>query len=123
MVKVGVTPKQLTTFRSQVAQLLPDLGTIWGPTYTPDGRGGGSLSYSPIGTEACRVDPAMGKKQIEATAGREAMEVTYYITLPWNSIIASDRQVRHNGFTYEVRELVDDHTNNVSRRIYAARID
>ena len=72
-----ISTAALTLHRAIADKALPDTATLSRPTRTPDGMGGWTDAYSPVGTYACRV----GRYPItprEAEVGAEIQTVAYY---------------------------------------------
>lgn len=107
---------QLTRMRADVANLLPDSCVIYSPSYASDGAGGGTLTYSAVGTVACRVDPINLREQIAIQAQGEKLKSMYQLTLPYDTTIAANYQVVTGGKTYQVEQMDIDHSGRVSRR-------
>jgi head-tail adaptor len=113
--------------RGEVARLLPDTAEIQTRTTTSDGAGGWSEAWSTAATVACRVDPftrrGLAGTNIEQAGGREALRLTYTVTLPHDAPITVGTRIITGGFTYEVRQLIGEHSWRVSRRALIVRID
>lgn len=117
--------RQLRRMRADVLRMLPGTCVIQQVTNSADGAGGFTPSTTPVtgGTVACRIDPVARVQQIDTAADREALRVEYRLTVPYDAPLESGMQVVVGGYTYEVRQLVVDHSWNVSKRAIIARID
>jgi hypothetical protein len=116
---------ELAQMRSDVANMLPDTAIIYAITSTVDGAGGATFGTAAVtgGTVACRVDPnGVGKNRVIVEPARQGLMAEYIITLPYNAPISAGNQVATGGNTYQVVDLVRDHSWNVSRRALANRI-
>lgn len=113
----------LALMRNDVAQLLPDTCVLNQEVRTPDGRGGWSSALQPVtgGTVACRIDPA--DSEIIIIAAREGLKIEYQFTCPYNAPLAANQRITCNGKTYDLVKLAADHSWNVSKRGYLARVD
>lgn len=118
--KLGLNTKQLTHMRAGAEALMPDLCVIQGVTRTSDGAGGWSESWSARGTVICRLDPIVSRNRSEAQAAREATIQYYTLSVPWDTEIAPDDRVVHDGVTYEVVEAHGDESWPVARRARVA---
>lgn len=115
----------LATMRAQVNARLFDTAVIHAVGKVSDGAGAFTETWSAVvgGTVLCRVDPlgqnATGSRVV---ASREALEVSYRLTLPYDAPIAQNNRVVVNGKTYEVVSLAVDHSMNVSKRAIITEI-
>lgn len=124
MPNLGVSGRLLAVQRAQIAQLLPDTCTIQSVSaWTSDGAGGQVPTWSTLATVACRLDPLKQQAQPEEVAGREAIIVPRQLTVPWDAPLDVDRRVVIGTETYEIRELVDDHSWRVCRRAKVVRVE
>ena len=108
--------------RTQATQLLPDTCTIQSVSRSSDGAGGWSETWSTLATVACRLDPLKQQAQPDVVAGREAIIVPRQLTVPYDAPIDVDRRVVVGSETYEIRELMDDHSWRVCRRAKVVRV-
>ena len=115
----AVSDTLLARMRAQVSERLYDTAVIQSVSNASDGAGGVTPTWSAVvgGTVLCRLDP-LGQTSMEAgvVANREALTVSYRLTMPYNAPIEENCRVVVNGNTYEVVALAVDHSKNVSRR-------
>lgn len=123
MPNLGLAARTLALMRAQATQLLPDTCTIQSVSRSSDGAGGWSETWSTLATVACRLDPLKQQAQPETVAGREALIVPRQLTVPYDAPIDVDRRVVIGSETYEIRELVDDHSWRVCRRAKVVRVE
>jgi len=113
----------LAQMRAMVLARLPDVAVISAITNTSDGAGGWSEGLVTSGTVACRVDPlGANATESQVVVSREALEVTYRLTLPHDAPIAQNNRVVINGRTYEVVAVSIDHSWNVSKRVIITEV-
>jgi hypothetical protein len=120
-----LSTSQLATMRSNVTQLLPDSCTIQAKTVTTDNAGGWTETWDalPDGIVPCRLDPLNTRRALETFGDREAQVALYQLTVPYDAPIALGRRVVINTHTYEIRQLVGEHSWRVSRRALLSRIE
>lgn len=113
----------LAKMRADVEARLPDTAVIYTVSRTSDGAGGWSDSLVASGTAICRVDP-IGSSAVEArvVSNRDALTITYRLTLPYDTAIAVDNQVVIDGRTYQVVQMTVDHSWNVSKRVIISEV-
>ncbi len=123
MPNLGLAARALALMRTQATQLLPDTCTIqYVSGWTSDGAGGQVPTYTTLATVACRLDPLKQQAQPDVVAGREAIIVPRQLTVPYDAPIDVDRRVVVGSETYEIRELMDDHSWRVCRRAKVVRV-
>ncbi len=123
---LGVSAAQLARMRSQVAELLPGTAIIQAPTNTVDSMGGVTQSYAAVtgGTVICRLDPLGNRASpLQLYAGRETLKKMQQLTVPHDAPLASDYRVVIATQTYEIVQLDDVHSNNVSKRAILAEVE
>lgn len=115
----------LAKMRADVAKRLPDTAVIQSVALVSDGGGAFTETWSAVvgGTVLCRLDP-LGQQSTEngVIASREALTVTYRLTVPHDAPIEPNCRVVINGDTYEVVQLSIDHSWNVSKRAIVAEV-
>lgn len=114
-----ISDAQLAQWRVEVKQRLPDVAVIQAVARESDGAGGWAEVWTAVagGTVAGRIDPlTTTNARDQQIAGREALVITYRMTMEWDAPIAQDRRVVINNKTYEVISLDDEHSWRVSRR-------
>lgn len=124
MPRMTISDAQLARMRAQIP--LPDTAVISAMTAVSDGAGGWTETWATVtgGTVACRLDPIRSSSSgIVTVPGREGLIVQYQLTTEYDAPLAVNRRVTIGGDTYEVVQLADDHSWNVSRRALLSRID
>lgn len=119
-----LSASQLARMRADAAKMRPDTCTISSVGHTSDGAGGSTEALTTVATVSCRLDP-IGTKSggIEVAAMREALDSMYQLTVPYDADIRVGYRITHNSKQYEIRQLSNEHSWNVSRRALVARID
>lgn len=126
MAGLGLSAKILARMRSDAEKLLPDTCTIQAVSTTPDGRGGFTETWSTASGGAgvkCRLDPFPREEQPETVAGREATIHRRMLTVPWDAPLDASKRVLVGTATYEVRDMMDDHSWRVVRRALVSKIE
>ena len=92
-----VTPTRLRglTFLS-----LSDTGQIWRGTFTDNLGGGGTFTFSAVGTVACRIDPVAGGEDV--IAARIDERTTHRITVPPATDVSAKDRFRIGADEYEI---------------------
>jgi head-tail joining protein len=122
-----ITSQELTDFRNVASNIYPDTCVIQAETDVSDGAGGLDRSWASVtgGTVACRFDPVSGLSRggQQIIGGAEGAIFDYIVSLPNTAPIAMNRRLVHNGNTYEIVGLADDHSWQITRKVFAARIE
>ena len=124
MPRLTISDAQLARMRAQVP--LPDTGVIQAMTATPDNAGGWTESWAAVtgGTVLCRLDPITSRSDnIQTAQAREGLRGDWQLTTEYDAPLAVNRRIVINSKTYEVVQMSDVHSWNVSRRALVARID
>jgi Phage head-tail joining protein len=114
--------RQLSHMRSEVARLLPDTCDIHAKSTVADGAGGWSEVWTVAATVACRVDPISARRALDTAAGQEFLYVMYQLTVPHDALLSVGNRIVTGGHTYELRQLIGEHTWRVSRRAMLVRL-
>jgi hypothetical protein len=115
---------ELEDMRAAIEELLPSTCNILSPTYTPDGQGGGTITWGTItgGTAVpCRLDSKGGRSQI---AG-EAMQPfnSLVLSMPYDTAITESYRVEFTNERYIVTNVSpDDASWRLVRRVQLERI-
>jgi len=118
-----LTSGELAALRATLDASLPDRGTILTKTWVSDGEGGGTVSMSAAGTVACRVSP-ISQSGIEAMLnGKMTTTTQHVITFSAETTVTTDDQIASGGETYEVVAVVTPRSWEISRRVYAVRVE
>lgn len=115
-----LTEKDLESLRTTMNRSLPGTAVITSPTFTEDGMGGGTASFSVAGTVDCRVEP-IGGREFEV-ADRISSEADWIITFPALTDVATEDRVVTNGGTFAVVAVRGPRTFEVSRRVEARQL-
>lgn len=122
-----IRTNDLTYMRAYAAQMLPDTCTVQEETRTPNGAGKWTSAWNTVtgGTLACRLDVLRGRViQPPTVGGREALAAQFLLSVPWNTTtLQLNRRVVHGAFTYEITQLIDDHSDAVVKQAVLTRID
>jgi hypothetical protein len=115
---------QLDQMRADVANMLPDTAIIKAKVEVVDSGGSRRVSFVASGTVACRLDPVTAslRGNIAIIAGRESLENIRQLTVPYDTSIGHGNLITINAANYEIIDLVDDHSWNVSVRLIVERI-
>lgn len=115
-----LTDGEITAMRSTLDLSLAGTAVISTSTWTSDGGGGGSLTFTPSGTVDCRVAPAGGG---EGEGGERLNPDTEVIfTVPQGTTIDLDARITYDSVVYSVTNLRAPRTWEISRRVEAKEI-
>lgn len=122
MTRITIPAGQLASMRAIIP--LPDTAIIKSQSQSRSGGMGGAITYTPVsgGTVACRLDPIGNTDQTRLTGAGEATVAEYQLTLPYDAPIEPDYIVTIAGQDYNIIQLDDVHSWNVSRRAKVAEI-
>ena len=83
------------------------------------------MTCSTVATVACRVDPisATSDRAMVVAAMKEALDMLYQLTVPYDTDIRIGYRVTTGGKQYEIRQLSNAHSWNVSKRAIILRIE
>jgi head-tail adaptor len=127
MTTLYLSDAQLTIMRGQVARTLPGTAIIQSVVNASDGMGGWSETWTAVtgGTVSCRIDPLSASMSASNNmlAGAEGFKLAYQLTVPYNAPLSVGNRVNVGGTVYEVRELANTHSWNVSIRAMLARVE
>lgn len=127
MATINLTP-YLTIARSFIIQnLLPDTCTIYPMSNTGTSSGswgnirGSARTYGGNAAIPCRLDPTRQYRD-QAIFDQEITVTDYFLNLPYDCTIQIDDEVVHNGITYQIKKLNDDHTLNGVKIAYVVSV-
>lgn len=127
MPRVGLNEGgMLGRMRETATQLLPDTCTIQAPTTVKDGKGGFTQTWAAVsgGTNvACRLDPLPAPVQKDTLGGREAIVNKRQMTFAWDAPVAFERRIVIGGETYEIVDMVEDHSWRTFRRAMVTKVE
>lgn len=118
----NLSTRQIAVMRNMVNRMLTDTCVLQTVSIPSDYAGGWREQWTAVGTFPCRVEPG-NPSQPGVIAGRSASIARFKLTVAATTSIAVNQQVIHGGFTYVIRELMDDQTPLVYREAYIERID
>jgi hypothetical protein len=102
-----ISDSDLAYMRDTIADMLPDLCTIYAETISADGQGGVTSSWSATETNIkCRLDDRSGKLS-PITAGLKT-ENQYQLSVPYDTTISTGNLVRVNSINYTVMSINTD---------------
>jgi len=111
----------LERMRATVTESLPDSCTVQQVSFSSDGAGGGSESWSDVTTVACRLSPTDRSPQERAIADKLQSLTSYTVTLPaLTDVKASDRLVIGSR-TFRV-EGVLARSDEIARRVECTEV-
>lgn len=118
---MSLTAGEIASMRETASDYLPGTAVIHRYTSVPDGQGGSTDTYGPIGTVSCRISPLYGSEPVRGD--RLTTIQGRALTVPANtSIIPKDRVVE-SGTTYEVVNVDSPRSYEITRRAEIAEID
>ena len=110
-----ISPSQLSFMRTQVAEMLPDSGTILTISETSDGQGGHTVGTAGTVSIDCRIDVVNGREQLQG-GGYKSYQKTI-LTLPYNATITPGSRFAYLSDQYNVVAVTgSDRSWNVSVR-------
>jgi hypothetical protein len=117
-----LTDSDLLWMRAEVESLLPGTAVLYAKSWVSDGAGGGTPTYAATtgGTVACRLDPLGDSERMIAL--RDSLAQRFRLTLPHDAPITPHNRVTVAGRTYEIIDLDDFHSWNVSRRALVSEV-
>lgn len=91
-------------------QALPGSAIIHRGTVTPDGMGGGSVTWAAVGTVAARLYGQNSRAVAEdARNGAQVISVTrWYVTMPTGTLVTAADRLVVSGRLFEVTEVNND---------------
>jgi len=96
----GITAGQLSFMRNQVAEMLPDTGTILSGTPIYDGQGGSKPGWAGTTSIDCRVDVTNGREALQG-GGYKSYQKTM-LTLPYDATITTKNRFAYLSDQYNV---------------------
>lgn len=90
----------LTQLRGIAWMALEDTGYVVRGTVTDDAGGGGTHTFSTVGTYSCRIDP-LGSRSGEI-ANQINERTTHIITVPPETSVTESDRFRIDGIDYEI---------------------
>jgi SPP1 family predicted phage head-tail adaptor len=78
---------------------------IEAPSLTPDGAGGGTGTFAPLGTVWALVEPVAGTERV--VAGRLSGVVTHVVTMRFRADVTGGMRVLYRGRAYRVLVAYD----------------
>lgn len=112
-----------SSVRAEMADTMPETGTILRLTRTPDDMGGGADTWAASGTVSLRISPALFFPTEGQMADRIAGRVTWYLTFPALTDITSPDRLAANGRLFEIIGVYGPKSFEVTRRAIAVESD
>lgn len=104
--------------RATLEQSLPDSCVIERRTLASDGQGGGSETWTALGTVSCRLSPEKRSGEEEyVRADSMAEERNRILTVPHGTAIEGRDRVTTGGATYEVSSVDAPMSWEIDRRV------
>lgn len=117
-----LTADQLDEMREALEDSLPDTAVLQGSTWTSDGMGGGTTTWSAAGTVPCRIAPALAGEGEVVDGGRVQPDYEYVVTLPADTSINEDMQLLIDSATYSIVSLRVPRSYAVSCRVMVKEV-
>ena len=96
----------LTYMRECIEDLLPDTCNILSSTYTPDGQGGGTVTWgTATAGVSCRKDTKQRKFEDIADGVQSYREEMF--TIPYNTTISEENRIEFSGTQYNIMSITD----------------
>ena len=115
-----LSASDLASARAALEESLPDLAVIKNPSWTSDGRGGGTTTFTAAGTVACRITPLTGDDRVEGE--RLAADSESLVTVPFDATVDSDSVLEIESRLFSVTNLREPRSWAVSQRIEVKEI-
>lgn len=117
-----LTSAELASMRDTLDQSLPGSAVISRYTTVPDGQGGATQTWAPVGTAIARISPQTRSGAVEPVdGGRQTAEADWVITFPDGTSVTEKDRVAANGVTYEVNSVDTLRTWDLCVRVRATR--
>lgn len=98
-----LTASDLTWMGAVQQQAMPGTVVIERYTFTPDGQGGGSESWTAVGTALMRIYPVTQPGRSEVVAGAQIISMTkWWATGPLGIDVTAKDRLSYNSRTWEV---------------------
>ena len=113
---------EIDAMRSVAEATLGGTAIIQTQTLSSDGGGGGTATWTPSGTVACRLVANTPPRDAEPmTGGRITPDADWIVTLPAETSITTERRIVTHGKTLEVA-AVSDRTFEITQRVFANEV-
>lgn len=118
-----LTSRELAQARNDALETLTDTCVIERPAEITDAYGHTAKTWATAASgAACRLDPFQRTDPTGQIAMQEIGRAWYRLTLAWDADLRDGDRIVHNGDTYEVTQLHDDHSARVVRRAIVAKV-
>lgn len=111
----------LERMRATIIASLPDSCQVQSVTFTPDGAGGGSESWSDVATVACRLSPTGRSPQERMIADKLQSLTSFTVTLPALTAVSAANRLVIGGRTFRV-EGVLARSDEIARRVVCTEV-
>lgn len=112
-----ITADQLDEMRATLEESLVDTAVIQTSSWTSDGMGGGTSTWTAAGTVACRIAPSLAGEGEVVDGSRVQPDYEYVVTLPAETSISEDMRLVVEGSTYSIVSLRVPRSMAISCRV------
>lgn len=114
---------EIAQMRTVAAVTFAGTAVIHAATKTDDGQGGEVWAYVASGTVGCHFSPEQLRGGEQSMAERLAEVQPYILTVPHSTTIDADDRVIVSSVTYEVSEVLDNRTWQLTKRVRVFEVD
>lgn len=100
-----LTPQQLSDVKAHIMARLGDTGTVLAYSWTSDGMGSGTATYTATGTVACSLGHQRQKRMEGVNADGLGSATDWVIVMPSTTTVALQDRIAVNGQTFEVSDV------------------
>lgn len=115
-----LTEEELASMRQTMNDSLAGTATVEVSSFVSDGGGGGTTTFAAQGTFDCRVTPASGYE--DRFGDRLQPETEVVFTLPQDTTINNNAQIRHGSLLFEVVYVRAPRTFEIGKRVEAREV-
>jgi hypothetical protein len=112
---------EIARMRTTAEQAMTGTAVISTKAWVSDGRGGGSVTWSPSGTVSCRVTSKSMTEELGV--GRIESDADWIITLPAETAVSTEDRIVADGETMSVTGVSAPRTWEITRRIEANTLE
>lgn len=111
----------LARMRLAVNKMFPDSCQIQQVSRSAGGATGQVQTWTTIATVKCRIDPNGADR--DPSRALNALDGAEIVLVPYDVVISPDNRLIINGSTYEIKNLIDGHSQAVWKQIEVVRIN
>lgn len=101
-----LTDAELAAIRTTAGAALPDTAVIQSKTWTSDGGGAGTSTWTASGTVDCRIAPSgIDAGREGESGGRISADAEYIATLPFDANVNNNSRLVIGGTTYNIEAI------------------